>query len=56
MSERSQGDTPEPATASRIERERQPGNYYYDDGKGYQVYDPIDDKEDENENNQEIIG
>lgn len=47
MSERHQDDTPEAAARSRVEREREPRNYYYDDGTGYELYDP--EKDDQNE-------
>ena len=47
MSER-RDDTTEQDEASRAERERQPGKYYYDDATGYEIYDPAqDDEEDE---------
>ncbi|MBA3711943.1 MAG: hypothetical protein H0W76_05755 [Pyrinomonadaceae bacterium] len=42
MSER-RNDTPEPETESHRERERVPHGYYYDDGTGYEVYDPDQD-------------
>lgn len=32
------------------EQERQPGSYYYDDATGYEIYDPAqDEEEDEND-------
>ena len=43
MRERPGDDTTkEPARAPREdgEREREPGGYYYDDGTGYELYDP----------------
>jgi ribosomal 30S subunit maturation factor RimM len=30
-------------------KEKQKGSYYYDDGCGYEVYQPDDDKEDDSE-------
>lgn len=39
MSER-RDDTTEPAPESLRERESESRNYYYDDGTGYEVYDP----------------
>ena len=33
-------DTTEPQPGSRPEPEREPRNYYYDDGTGYEVFDP----------------
>ena len=45
MSER-QDDTTEPSERDAPpERERQPQNYYYDDGTNYEVYDPAEDDE-----------
>ncbi len=44
MSERPDNTT-EPDTESPPERERQPRNYYYDDGTGYELYNPEDDPE-----------
>ena len=35
--------TKEPPCAPHKEREREPGNYYYDDGTGYELYDPDDE-------------
>ncbi len=48
MSER-RDDTTEPVEpdAASPEREREPQNYYYDDGTGYEVYDPSKDEDDE---------
>ena len=39
MSER-RDDTTEPAPESLRERESESRNYYYDDGTGYEVFDP----------------
>lgn len=51
MSER-RDDTTEPSERDApSERERQPQNYYYDDGTGYEVYDPSKDEDDEDETN-----
>ena len=50
MSEREPDDTPKPADAPTPERERRPGDYYYDDATGYEVYDPArDDGDDDSE-------
>ncbi len=48
MSER-RDDTTEPAQRGDTppEREGRPQNYYYDDGTGYEVYDPAQDEDDE---------
>ena len=46
MSER-RDDTPEQDESSRTERK--PGSYYYDDATGYEIYDPVEDDEDEEE-------
>jgi len=44
MSER-RDDTTEPAQRDApLERERKPQDYYYDDGTGYEVYDPAQDE------------
>ena len=45
MSER-RDDTTEPdARDAPPEPERTPRNYYYDDGTGYEVYDPAQDED-----------
>jgi hypothetical protein len=44
MSERPD-DTTQTNDGSPPERERQPQNYYYDDGTGYEVYRPETDEE-----------
>jgi hypothetical protein len=45
MSER-RDDTTEPGERDAPpERERTPRNYYYDDGTGYEVYDPAEDED-----------
>lgn len=48
MSER-RDDTTKPDEPSPKERERQPGSYYYDDATGYEIYDPAQDEEEEEE-------
>ena len=49
LSER-RDDTTEPdERAPQEERERTPRNYYYDDGTGYELYDPAKDKDDEDD-------
>ena len=40
-------DTPEQDVPSRTERK--PGDYYYDDSTGYEIYDPTKDQEEEEE-------
>lgn len=51
MGDRPLDDTKQPAPAPRPERE--PGAYYYDDRTGYELYDPSDDKdEDEKEDDE----
>ena len=48
MRERPADDTTkEPPRAPHKEGGREPGNYYYDDGTGYEPYDPADDSDDE---------
>lgn len=52
MRERPEDDTTEEPAGARREgaRGRAPGDYYYDDGTGYEVYDPSEeDQEDETE-------
>lgn len=46
MSER-RDDTTEPGERADAPptRERAPRNYYYDDGTGYEVYDPSEDED-----------
>ena len=44
-------DTPQTPPEPRPERERKPGGYYYDDGTGYELYQPAPD-EDEREDNE----
>jgi hypothetical protein len=47
MTER-QDDTTQPRERDAPpEPERAPRNYYYDDGTGYEVYDPATDEDDE---------
>lgn len=49
MSER-RDDTTEPVERDAPpERERKPQNYYYDDGTGYEVYDPAADEDEPEE-------
>ncbi|HEX8494216.1 MAG TPA: hypothetical protein VF658_15315 [Pyrinomonadaceae bacterium] len=48
MSER-RDDTTEEDESSPVKNERQPGSYYYDDATGYEVYDPAQDAETEDE-------
>ncbi len=50
MSER-RDDTTEPDERDAPPaRERAPRNYYYDDGTGYEVYDPSKDEDDAEDN------
>ncbi|MBA3320787.1 MAG: hypothetical protein H0T45_05000 [Pyrinomonadaceae bacterium] len=47
MKERERDDiTIEPPSAPR-EPEREPGSYYYDDGTGYELFDPTDERDEE---------
>lgn len=49
MSERPD-DTTEPSEQDAPpEPEHAPGSYYYDDGTGYEIYDPAKDEEEEDE-------
>jgi hypothetical protein len=49
MGER-QDDTTQPGERDAPpEPERAPGNYYYDDGTGYEIYDPAADDDDTDE-------
>ena len=45
-------DTTEPVERddAPLEREREPQNYYYDDGTNYEVYDAAKDEDEDNEN------
>ena len=52
MREQPADDTTEGPDGARGEGERgrEPGSYYYDDGTGYEVFDPSEeDREDESE-------
>ena len=42
-------DTTEPEPESRRERESEPRSYYYDDGTGYEVYDPETSEEEDDD-------
>ena len=53
MSEREPDDTPEPAAAPTAERGRRPGDYYYDDATGYEIYKPDEDEDEEDEGDSE---
>jgi hypothetical protein len=56
LSER-RDDTTEPdERAAQEERERAPQNYYYDDGTGYEVYDPAKDEDDADADDKESKG
>jgi hypothetical protein len=53
MSER-RDDTTEPSEHDAPPMpERQPQNYYYDDGTGYEVYDPAEDEDEDNKRGDE---
>ncbi|HEX8161903.1 MAG TPA: hypothetical protein VF538_08530 [Pyrinomonadaceae bacterium] len=43
MKERAPDDTPKPDPPPQRERAREPGDYYYDDATGYEVYKPEED-------------
>jgi hypothetical protein len=45
MSEREPDDTPKPDDTPTPARQRQPGDYYYDDATGYEIYQPEEDEE-----------
>jgi hypothetical protein len=47
MSERRDDTTESARHDAPPEDERKPHNYYYDDGTGYEVYDPVKDEEDD---------
>jgi hypothetical protein len=47
MSEREPDDIPKPAPPPQDRRERAPGDYYYDDATGYEIYKPEDEDESE---------
>lgn len=51
MSERRDDTTEPPERDAPPEPERKPHNYYYDDGTGYEVYDPAKDEDDEEDIN-----
>lgn len=53
MKERAPDDTPKPDPPPQRERGREPGDYYYDDGTGYEIYQPDDEDEDDNDNETE---
>jgi len=55
MRERPADDTTkEPAGARReVEPAREPGGYYYDDGTGYEVYDPSEEEQESDGQNEE---
>ncbi|MGI9105863.1 MAG: hypothetical protein ACR2G4_06405 [Pyrinomonadaceae bacterium] len=55
MNER-RDDTTEPDERNEptAERERAPQNYYYDDGTGYEVYDPATDEENLDESSDNV--
>ena len=54
MSER-RDDTPEQDESSPAEGKRKPGSYYYDDSTGYEVYNP-EDKDQSNEEEDPVKG
>ncbi|MCA1634963.1 MAG: hypothetical protein LC802_15060 [Acidobacteria bacterium] len=58
MRERPADDTTkEPAGARRKgEPAREPGGYYYDDGTGYEVYDPSEEEQEEGDGRGEEEG
>ena len=45
MKERAPDDTPKPDPPPQRERGREPGDYYYDDATGYEIYQPDDEDE-----------
>lgn len=44
MNERKRDVTTESPESERPEPERAPGNYYYDDGTGYELYEPDEEE------------
>jgi len=52
MSER-RDDTTDAQERAPARRERAPGDYYYDDATGYEVYDPAQDEDEADESNAE---
>ena len=44
MSQR-RDDTTDAPERARARRERAPGDYYYDDATGYEIYDPAQDED-----------
>jgi hypothetical protein len=49
MSERRDNTTEHLERDAPPEPERRPQNYYYDDGTNYEVYDPLKDRDDDEE-------
>ncbi|MCA1593197.1 MAG: hypothetical protein LC754_11205 [Acidobacteria bacterium] len=47
ISERPADDTTETPDGSRAGRGRATGGYYYDDGTGYEIYRPEEDKDED---------
>jgi hypothetical protein len=48
MSQR-RDDTTEPLPRAPAHDERAPGSYYYDDATGYELYDPVQDEDEEDD-------
>lgn len=44
MSEREPDDTPKPDATPQDTAARKPGDYYYDDATGYEIYKPEEDE------------
>ena len=42
-------DTPQPPEAPRPQREKNSGSYYYDDGTGYEPFNPEADEEEKDD-------
>ena len=49
MRERPLDDTPERAERSPAKKDSETGSYYYDDSTGYEIYDPEQEDEDDEE-------
>ena len=49
MSQRRDDTTDAPEERAPAKRERAPGDYYYDDATGYEIYDPTQDKDEVDE-------
>lgn len=53
MSEREPDHTPKPADAPTRNQSRRPGDYYYDDSHGYEIYRPDEDDDEDGESGED---